>query len=78
MKVPIIVSCSLISFSSSEFVIGHLPFVLVIRVGLFVSAFSSNSQKCLESSKVSSETRKTKHVYNLAVKLMNLRVRSSR
>ena len=35
VKVPVIVSCS-ISFSSPEFVIGRLLFMLVFHVGLFV------------------------------------------
>ena len=38
MKVPVLVS-SFHSFSSSEFVFGHLLFVLVFHVGLFVFSF---------------------------------------
>ena len=51
VKVPVIVSCS-ISFSSAEFVIGRLLFVLVFHVGLFVFASLSKSQNCLKFSKV--------------------------
>ena len=48
MKVPVIVSSS-ISVRSSEFVIGHFFFVLVIHEGLFVFAFSIESHKCLKT-----------------------------
>ena len=36
------------SFSSFKFVIGRFPFVLVLRVGLFVFAFFSDSRLRLE------------------------------
>ena len=58
VKVPVIVSCS-ISFSSYEFVIGRLLFVLVFHVGLFVFAFLSRSQNCLKFSKVTKIHTKT-------------------
>ena len=58
VKVPVIVSCS-ISFSSAEFVIGRLLFVLVFHVGLFVFASLSKSQNCLKFSKVTKIHTKT-------------------
>ena len=53
MSVPITVSCFwVLFFFFLEIVIGHRLFASVIRPGLFTFAFSSKSQKCLDSSKV--------------------------
>ena len=58
MKVSVLVS-SLNCSSSSKFVIGHLLFVLVFHVGLFVFAFFSKSPFRLKCSKVTETVTQT-------------------